>query len=377
MLKIAGVKSEKEFYKKFPDEASFMAKHGKEFKKAMRGSKIDKAQVGDEILQLSGEVRPTIEYTPSNVPMYNPYAQPRPTVKTAPLPKTQLGNVKDMGAKPAISSTPTATKAPTDIAPYLQAGVDVVEGLSMIRDQRDAVRSAKQQSELGKIYEMGVASVPAQQPRRQYVTPYDVEMQPEQMFPSYGVGTNVLAQDGAMIGGNPTEIQNTFAPNTIYTDLGYQPLNDPSKMKQYEMGGELPIAAKIFLPLTLSGITFLLGIYVYTFVSLSTQCPYTEMLALDLHSTLIGSFRLAAGLRSRSSPDTPMLTERTSSGSSPNFAIIRSLTDCCSTRPFAFAEDGFNVDFLSCFDPRLRYVHPCVTGVHADCVCNADRIVCF
>jgi hypothetical protein len=246
MLKIAGVKSEKEFYKKFPDEASFMAKHGKEFKKAMRGSKIDKAQVGDEILQLSGEVRPTIEYTPSNVPMYNPYAQPRPTVKTAPLPKTQLGNVKDMGAKPAISSTPTATKAPTDIAPYLQAGVDVVEGLSMIRDQRDAVRSAKQQSELGKIYEMGVASVPAQQPRRQYVTPYDVEMQPEQMFPSYGVGTNVLAQDGAMIGGNPTEIQNTFAPNTIYTDLGYQPLNDPSKMKQYEMGGELPIAANGF-----------------------------------------------------------------------------------------------------------------------------------
>jgi len=32
ILKIAGVKSEKEFYKKFPDEASFMAKHGKEKK---------------------------------------------------------------------------------------------------------------------------------------------------------------------------------------------------------------------------------------------------------------------------------------------------------------------------------------------------------
>jgi hypothetical protein len=245
ILKIAGVKSEKEFYKKYPTEEAFMAEHGKAFKKAMRGSKIKKAQVGDEVLQLSGEIIPTFEYTPSNVPMYNPYAQPRPTVKTAPLPKTKLGNVKDMGSEPAISSTPTATKAPTNIAPYLQGGVDIVEGLSMIRDQRDAVRSAKQQSELAKIYEKGIAT-PVQQPRRQYVTPYDLVMQPQQRFPSYGVGTNVLAQDGAMIGGNPTEIQNTFAPNTIYTDLGYEPLNDPSKVKRYETGGDLPIAANGF-----------------------------------------------------------------------------------------------------------------------------------
>jgi hypothetical protein len=40
ILKIAGVKSEKEFYKLFPDEASFMKKHGKAFKKAQFGSHI-------------------------------------------------------------------------------------------------------------------------------------------------------------------------------------------------------------------------------------------------------------------------------------------------------------------------------------------------
>ena len=40
MLKIAGVKSEKEFYKKFPNEASFMAKHGGAFKKAQIGAYI-------------------------------------------------------------------------------------------------------------------------------------------------------------------------------------------------------------------------------------------------------------------------------------------------------------------------------------------------
>ncbi len=46
ILKIAGVKNEKEFYKLFPTEESFMTKHGAAFKKAMRGAKVKKAQVG-------------------------------------------------------------------------------------------------------------------------------------------------------------------------------------------------------------------------------------------------------------------------------------------------------------------------------------------
>ncbi len=58
-----------------------------------------------------------------------------------------------------------------------------------------------------------------------------------------GVGTNVLAQDGAMIGGTPTEIQNMYNPGTLYSDLGYEPLNDTSKVKQYVAGGKLKKAA--------------------------------------------------------------------------------------------------------------------------------------
>jgi len=246
ILKIAGVKSEKEFYKKYPTEEAFMAEHGKAFKKAMRGSKITKAQGGTNIPP-----------NPADYPGdYQGYAEAmdkymKSLGKGPGLPRTKLGDVRDQGVRPAPKSTPSEIEAPSvdpkkDPVPYIQGGVDVIEGLSMIRDQRDAVRSAKQQSELAKIYEKGVAAIPAQQPRRQYVTPYDVMVQPEQMFPSYGVGTNVLAQDGAMIGGNPTEIQNTFAPNTIYTDLGYEPLNDPSKVKRYETGGNLPMAQNGF-----------------------------------------------------------------------------------------------------------------------------------
>ena len=41
-FKLAGVKNDKEFYKLFPDEASFMKKHGKAFKKAADGGFMDK-----------------------------------------------------------------------------------------------------------------------------------------------------------------------------------------------------------------------------------------------------------------------------------------------------------------------------------------------
>jgi len=37
ILKIAKVKSEKEFYEKYPTEEAFMAKHGKALKKAAMG----------------------------------------------------------------------------------------------------------------------------------------------------------------------------------------------------------------------------------------------------------------------------------------------------------------------------------------------------
>ena len=43
ILKIAGVKNEKEFYKKFPTEEAFLKKHGKELKKAQVGMSIEGA----------------------------------------------------------------------------------------------------------------------------------------------------------------------------------------------------------------------------------------------------------------------------------------------------------------------------------------------
>jgi hypothetical protein len=49
ILKIAKVKSEKEFYKKYPTEEAFMAKHGKALEKAAMG----KAMVNKQLKQLT------------------------------------------------------------------------------------------------------------------------------------------------------------------------------------------------------------------------------------------------------------------------------------------------------------------------------------
>ena len=54
----------------------------------------------------------------------------------------------------------------------------------------------------------------------------------------------VMYEDGGMIGGNPTEIQNTYeGGNDIYSDLEYEPLYNVNQVKSYRMGGYLPKAA--------------------------------------------------------------------------------------------------------------------------------------
>jgi len=64
ILKIAGVKSEKEFYKKYPTEEAFMKAHKKEFKKAAMGSKM----VNDQLHQLTDFGNPPIANAGATTP---------------------------------------------------------------------------------------------------------------------------------------------------------------------------------------------------------------------------------------------------------------------------------------------------------------------
>jgi len=147
ILKMAGVKSEKEFYKKFPTEESFMAKYGKQVK------------------------------------------------------KLQQGGAMAMMNKLAGSNA---------FAAGVQSVGDVVGGIQQMKDEKQNMLKAQQMQGVSDVALQASMTRP-EQVQKKYVRPEDNINTGQEFFPIYGVGTT-LAKNG-------TEIANTFAPNTIYTDL--------------------------------------------------------------------------------------------------------------------------------------------------------------
>jgi hypothetical protein len=121
---------------------------------------------------------------------------------------------------------------------------DILGGIQGLKQEKQALINATATKNISDLTRRAASTRP-EQTQRQYLRPEDALVQPNQLFPSYGVGTNFLsrngsvlrAEDGMQIGGNLGEIQNTYAPGTLYDDLGYEPLNDSDYVKQYYYGG--------------------------------------------------------------------------------------------------------------------------------------------
>jgi len=270
ILKIAKVKSEKEFYKKYPTEEAFMKAHGKAFKKAAMGSKM----VNDQLHQLTDFGNPPIAQVGIGMPKqnFNKYLQgtnqpglnPDGTIKQvgdafnnasmAQMSGQQIA--KNMSAqlapptsdqllgKNAINSGAAPKAGGFDAAGAGMAALGalpgIIAGAEAIGAQKKGIKKANQASQLS-----GLAAQAAgmrEKVNRKYVRPEDSLVQPGQLGNPYGTGTNYLAaENGTMIGGNPTQIQNTYAPTgNIYQDLGFEPLEET--YKQYRHGGEMPKA---------------------------------------------------------------------------------------------------------------------------------------
>lgn len=182
MLQIAGVKTEKEFYKKFPTEEAFMKVHGKAMEK-LSGKKVPKAEGGFDFNKL-----------------INPVS----------------------GIAGGIVSLIEETKKRKGIEQWAEIS-DVVRKASETRPEKQ---------------------------KRRYLRPEDNVNTGEEFFPIYGVGTNVLAKDGisvtGRVGGNPTEIQNMYQPGTLFNDLGFEPINNNIKVKDFNFGGKMTKAANGF-----------------------------------------------------------------------------------------------------------------------------------
>jgi hypothetical protein len=122
------------------------------------------------------------------------------------------------------------------------AAQNIIRGIQMLKEQKEALSAARQATAVSDVA-LQAASTRPEIAARRYTRPEDNMVTPGQAFMSYGTGTNFLqAEDGAMIGGNPTEIQNMYNPGTLYSDLGFEPLQDSDRVKQYKRGGYLPMA---------------------------------------------------------------------------------------------------------------------------------------
>jgi len=171
------------------------------------------------------------------------------TINTSQLANNQSGYASPGGPNTKESD---ATKTIKGLDAMGGPMVGIAEGLDALEAEKEQKRSAIQQRQLSELTLKASTTRPEQRERK-YVRPEDMVNTGEAFFPVYGVGTNVLArngarlEDGGMVGGNPTEIQNTYGDgNSIYDDLGYTPLIDENQQKSFRQGGYIPQAQNGF-----------------------------------------------------------------------------------------------------------------------------------
>ena len=269
-LKLAKVKDEKSFYKKYPTEEAFFKAHPeakKHIKKAQVGLDVNKNGIPDEqentspqnIIQnfgIGAQTLGRIQGTPA--PITQPgmqgsygfggmnYTGPQGAYapdtsdpnwmnrNTGGMPEETSQVNKNYTGYQGIVSNTSSKSFGDKAAPYIGAAKDIISGIGSLKAQGDEKDRMRQMRKITDLYKIA-SGTREEEPERRYVRPEDMIIQPDQMFPTYGVGTNVLARDGA-------EIQNTYAPGYLYDDLGYEPLNDSEQVKQYYRGGRIPMA---------------------------------------------------------------------------------------------------------------------------------------
>ena len=168
ILEIAGVKNEADFYKQFPDEASFMAKHGGQFRKAMRGAKVKKAQVGMTM--------PTMDYI-------------------APIPTQQLASQLDTKTLAGVSN---GFDFGAMAGPAMNIAEGLVKGFEQLKNERKKLQEATQWKKVSDVT-LQASQLTPERIEREYVRPDDIINAGDEFFPVYGVGKGVLAKKGAKI----------------------------------------------------------------------------------------------------------------------------------------------------------------------------------
>jgi hypothetical protein len=252
-LKIAGVKSDKAFYKKYPTEAAFFKAHP-EAKKT-----IKKAQVGisamssfAQNMQNIPDIQTLIQgQTQSggvNAGMFpaNDYNKMYMGMSTADEQLSKSASPYEFsvsGMDKAMNKVDISKQSPVDAAkgPSVGGIMNVLNGAS---EGWEALQAEKKLTDTlqtwagvsGVVKDAAISNAFLPQQPREYYRPDDKRFtrNANELYMPKGRGSDSITQNGGnFIGGNRTEIQNTYVDDdTIYTDL-----EDPDNVKAYKGGG--------------------------------------------------------------------------------------------------------------------------------------------
>ena len=146
------------------------------------GKHIPRAQVGESIYDPS---------TQSGLPTYNPMADPSYSIG-------QNQQIVGQSTAPQGGAAPAGGGFMDKAISGIPVLGSIFGGIKALGAEKEAAKAAKQQKTVSGLQLTASATRPEQIQRR-YVRPEDVTIQPNQMFPTYGVGTNVLARNGKFI----------------------------------------------------------------------------------------------------------------------------------------------------------------------------------
>ena len=252
ILKIAGVKSEKDFYKKYPTEESFMKVHGKAFKKAQFGTGVP----GNVDSSLGTTYSPATPYPGTmfkqpSIPMAN-YNMPQDDGLSYIGEEELLGNNQSGYAFGGGPNTNTEkSMGGGNKAMQIAGGVGkIIGGIQAFEAEKEARKGAQQMEKVSDIMLRASATRP-EQAKRSYNRPEDNVFSTSSFFPAYGVGSNVLAKYGgdfqkAQQGGGFTNFLNSGGADSISSILDYGTGNNAGGSLGGSIGG---LAGSAFGPL--------------------------------------------------------------------------------------------------------------------------------
>ena len=165
-----------------------------------KGKKLKKGQTGLGLNSPAGGTMTGVTAAGTNPYMWNTVpnigAPAAPTAADAGMPATAVGQAPAVGG---VGNLPAPKRSgAVDFASAIPMVGGIIGGIQALYDEREMRKRAEQQKKLSDIT-LQASMLKPERAQRKYVRPEDTEIQPEQLFPSYGVGTNVLARNGSIL----------------------------------------------------------------------------------------------------------------------------------------------------------------------------------